>query len=87
LECNQVPRALGAVIRQATINLNSRVWKSLEDSLPKLYCVDLVEAYVTQESVSSRILCERKMYDLQLPNGHLHEKPSAKGGMGKENRY
>jgi hypothetical protein len=28
-----------AVIRQATINLYSRVWKSLEDSLPKLYCV------------------------------------------------
>ncbi len=31
-----------AVIRQATINLNSQVWKCLEDSLPKLYCVDLV---------------------------------------------
>ncbi len=33
----------------------SRVWKSLWDSFPKLYCVDLAEAYVTQESVSSRI--------------------------------
>jgi hypothetical protein len=33
-----------AFVRQATINLNSRVWKSLEDSLPKLYCVDLAEA-------------------------------------------
>jgi hypothetical protein len=31
-----------AVVRQATINLNSQVWKSFEDSLPKLYCVDLV---------------------------------------------
>jgi hypothetical protein len=30
-----------AVIRQATINLNLRVWKSLEDSLPELYCIDL----------------------------------------------
>ncbi len=31
-----------AVIRQATMNLNSQVWKSLEDSLPnKLYCIDL----------------------------------------------
>jgi hypothetical protein len=29
-----------AVIGQATINLDSGVWKSLEDSLPKLYCVD-----------------------------------------------
>jgi hypothetical protein len=36
-----------AVVRQATINLYSRVWKSLEDSLPELFCVDLAEAYVT----------------------------------------
>jgi hypothetical protein len=43
-----------AVVRQATINLYSRVWKSLGDSLPELYCVDLVEAYVMQENVSSR---------------------------------
>ncbi len=41
-----------AVVRQATINLDSRVWKSLGDSFPKLYCVDSAEAYVTQESVS-----------------------------------
>jgi hypothetical protein len=76
-----------AVVRQATINLDSQVWKSLGDSLPKLYCVDLVDAYVTRESVSSRILCEKKRYDLQSPNGRLQEKPLAKGGMGKENRY
>jgi hypothetical protein len=36
-----------AVVRQATINLDSRLWKSLGDSLPELYCVDLAEAYVT----------------------------------------
>jgi hypothetical protein len=72
-----------AVIRQATINLYSRVWKSLGDSFPKLYCVDLAEAYVTGESVSSRILCEKKRYDSRLPNGRSHEKPSAKGGTGK----
>ncbi len=53
-----------AVVRQATINLDSRVWKSLGDSLPKLFCIDLVEAYVMLESVSSRILCEKKRYDL-----------------------
>ncbi len=35
-----------AVIGQTTINLDSQVWKSLEDSLPELYCVDLVEASV-----------------------------------------
>jgi hypothetical protein len=48
-----------AVVRQATINLDSRVWKSLGDSLPKLNCIDLAVAYVTQESVSLRILCEK----------------------------
>ncbi len=64
LECKQVQRTLGsspeAVVRQATINLDSWVWKSLGDSLPELYCVDLAEAYVTWESVSSRIYCEKK---------------------------
>ncbi len=41
--CKNLPEA---VIGQATINLDSQVWKSLEDSLPKLYCADLAEAYV-----------------------------------------
>jgi hypothetical protein len=76
-----------AVVRLATINLNSQVWKSLEDSFPELYCIDLVEAYVMQESVSLRILGEEKRYDLRLPNGCLHEKPLEKGGTGKEIRY
>jgi hypothetical protein len=58
-------------------------WKSL----PELYYVDLAEAYVTQESVSSRILCEKKRYDSQSPRGCLYEKPLAKGRTGKENRY
>ncbi len=48
-----------AVVRQAAINLNSQVWKSLQDSLPKLYCIDLAEAYVMQESFSSRTYCEK----------------------------
>ncbi len=76
-----------AVVRQATINLYLWVWKSLWDSFLKLYCVDLAEAYVTQENVSLEILHEKKRYDSQLPNGRLHEKPSAKGETGKENRY
>ncbi len=50
----------GAVIRQATINLDSQVWKSLGDCFPKLFCIDLAEAYVTLESVSSRIYVRRK---------------------------
>jgi hypothetical protein len=72
------------VIGQATINLDLQVWKSLEDSLPEVYCVDLAEAYVLQESASSRILCEKKRNDSRSPNGHLHEKSSAKGGYGKD---
>jgi hypothetical protein len=49
-----------AVIRQEIINLYSRVWKSLWDSFPELYCIDLAEVYVMQESVSSRIYVRRK---------------------------
>jgi hypothetical protein len=76
-----------AVVRQATINLYSQVWKSLGDSFPKLYCIDLAEAYATQENVSLEILREKKRYDLQSPNGRSHEKPLAKGGMRKESQY
>jgi hypothetical protein len=35
------------VVRQATINLYSRVWNSHGVSFPELYCIDLAEAYVT----------------------------------------
>ncbi len=52
-----------AVLRQATINLDSQLWKSLGDSLPELYCVDLAEAYVTRENVSVRnIAWEEKVW-------------------------
>jgi hypothetical protein len=76
-----------AVVSQATINPNLQVWKSLEDFLPKLYCIDLAEACVTQESVSSRILGEKTRNDLRSLNRRLHEKPSGKGRTGKENQY
>ncbi len=69
IKCKECLRSCPeAVIRQATINLYSRVWKSLGNSFPKLYCVDLMEAYVTQENVSLEILGEKKRYDLRLPN-------------------
>jgi hypothetical protein len=88
IKCKEHLRSCSeAVIRQAIINLYSRVWKSLWDSFPKLYCVNLAEAYVTQESVSLKILCEKKRYDMRSPNGRSHEKPSAKGGTGKKYRY
>jgi hypothetical protein len=76
-----------AVIRQATINLYSRVWKSLEDSFPELFCVDLAEAYVTQERMSLRIFVRKKGMICNIPNRHLHQKPLAKCRNGKENRY
>jgi hypothetical protein len=44
-----------AVVRQATINLIHETGNPFWISFPGLYCVDLAEAYVTQESVSSRI--------------------------------
>jgi hypothetical protein len=49
-----------AVIGQATINLDSQVWTSLEYSLPKLYCVDLAEAHVMQEGMSTRLKHRKK---------------------------
>ncbi len=54
-----------AVIGQATINLDSRVWKSFEDSLPKLYCADSAEVYVMQESTSLRLMCRKKRESLK----------------------
>jgi hypothetical protein len=75
-----------AVVRQATINIDSQVWKSLGDSFPEPYCIDLAEVYVTRESVRSSRLCEKKRYDLQLPNERSHEKCLAKGGMGNKCR-
>jgi hypothetical protein len=48
IKCQEhLGNCLEAVVRQATIKLDSQVWKSLEDSLPKLYCIDLAESYVT----------------------------------------
>jgi hypothetical protein len=37
-----------------------------------------VEAYVTQEKCQFEDLDEKKRYDMGLPNGRLHEKPSEK---------
>jgi hypothetical protein len=88
IKCKECLRSCPeAVVRQATINLYSQVWKSIGGSFPELYCIDLAEAYVMQENVSSKILHEKKRYDLRLLNGRLHEKPLAKGGTGKESRY
>ncbi len=61
IKCKERRRSHPAAVdRQATINLFSQVWKSLWDSFPKLYCIYLAEAYIMQESVSSRIFMRRK---------------------------
>ncbi len=49
-----------AVVRQATINLDSQVWKSLGDSLPELYSIDLAEACVTREKCQFEEFCVRR---------------------------
>jgi hypothetical protein len=59
MECDQVqrvPEKLSSSCHQTSNNQPySWVWKSLWDSFPELYCVDLAEAHVTRESVSLRI--------------------------------
>jgi hypothetical protein len=59
LECDQAQIALekssGSCLQRSNNQPYSRGWKSLVDSSPGLYCVDLAEAYVMQENVSSRI--------------------------------
>ncbi len=64
LECDRGWRAPEKPSRSCLQTSNNQPlfasWKSLWDSFPELYCVDLAEAYVTQESVSSEILRRRK---------------------------
>ncbi len=60
-QVQRVPEKSSSSCRQTSNNKPySRVRKSLWDSFPGLYCVDLAKAYVMQESVSSRILMRRK---------------------------
>ncbi len=71
-----------AVIWQATINLYSRVGNSFGDSILGLYCV----AWLTQESVSSRIFVRKKGKNNVQSNGHSQQTLSAEGGKGKSQR-
>jgi hypothetical protein len=73
-----------AVVRQATIKLDSQVWKSLEDSLPKLYCADLAEAYLMQESASSRNYERRKGMICDRPTDVCMRKLLQKAEQGKK---
>jgi hypothetical protein len=80
-------RVTEAVIGQATINLDSQVWNSLEDSLPELYCVDLAEADVMQKSASLRIFVRKKGMIRDRPMDVHTRNLWQKGRNGKENRY
>jgi hypothetical protein len=59
-----------AVKRQATINPDSQIWKSLEDSLSKIYCVDLAEAYVMPGEYKLKA-CVEKMLRAEAKEGHV----------------
>jgi hypothetical protein len=60
----------------------SRVWKSLGDSVPELYCVawlGLGHAIKCQ----FKDFCEKEGMNCVQSNGRLHIKPLAKGGKGE----
>jgi hypothetical protein len=76
-----------AVIGHATINIDSWVWKSLEDSLPKLYCADFKLRLMSYLKVQAQGLCVKERYDTQSPNQRLHQKPLAKRRNGKQTQY
>ncbi len=71
-------RKLSEDKRQSTY---SQVWISFGDSIPGLYCV----AWLTQESVSSRIFVRKKGMNHVQSNGRSQQTPSAR--FGKENTY
>jgi hypothetical protein len=57
----------------------SRVWISFGDTILGLYCV----AWLTQESVSSRIFLRKKGMNHVQSNGRSQQTPSAKFGKEK----
>jgi hypothetical protein len=61
----------------------SQVWISFGDSIPELYCV----AWLTQESVSSRIFVRKKGMNHVQSNGRSQQTPSAKGRKGRHFRW
>ncbi len=91
LECDQVQRAPEKLSRSCCQTSNNQpLFTSLE--IPRGFLSQAVLRRLSGGLCHARKcqledLYEKKRYDLRLPNGRLHEKPSAKGGMGKESRY
>jgi hypothetical protein len=89
LEREQVPRALGKLSRSCCQTSNNQsLFMSLE--IPWGFFAQAVLCWLSRGSCHARKcqfkdITEKKRYDLQLPKGQSHEKPFAKGGMGKEN--
>ncbi len=88
LECNQVQRApeKSSSSCHQTSN-NQPLFTSLE--IPLGFLSWAVLHWLSGGLCHARKcqfedLYEKKRYDLRLPNGRLHEKPSAKGGTGRE---
>ncbi len=70
-------KARGSCHKTSNNQPYSRVWKSLGDSIPKLYCVALLGLGHARK-VSLRILASKKGMICIQSNGHLHKKPSSK---------
>jgi hypothetical protein len=60
----------------------SWVWKSLGDSIPKLYCVAWLGLGHARKC-QFEDFCEKERYELCSVQRTLHQKPSAKGRKGK----
>ncbi len=90
LEHNQVPRALGELSRSCHQTSNNHPWfMSLE--IPWGFLAQAVLRWLSvglchMRKCQFEEFCEKKRFDSRLPSGCFHEKPSAKGGTGKENR-
>ncbi len=66
-------------VNQKQQSTYSQVWISFGDSILGLYCV----AWLTQESVGSRIFVRKKGMNHVQSNGRSQQTPSAKGGKRK----
>ncbi len=75
-------KAQGSCHKTSNNQSYSRVWISLGDSIPKLYCI----AWLTQESDSLRIFVKKKGMNPVQSNGRSQQTPSAKGRKGKSQR-
>jgi hypothetical protein len=75
-------KAQGSCHKTSNNQPYSQVWKSLEDSIPKLYCVAWLGLGRARKCQFKDFVRKKVMNHVQS-NGRLHQKPLAKGGKGK----